>query len=166
MFGLEAPILLGGMDAAVVRQMAGIGVFIRQFADDGSEIEPEAAEHLDLLRKKFGRDERRFCTSGGLGAAKDTDPLAGGVDEDGRDEDEEDAAENGVQLVIEDDRGIRRGFGGGEEADAGGGGEYFFDRGGEGDGDEPRHGEERDPHPAGSVHFYEDRGADAERDDG
>ena len=45
MFGLEAPILWGGMDAAAVGQMAGIGVFIRQFADDGLEIEPEAAEH-------------------------------------------------------------------------------------------------------------------------
>ena len=118
---------------------------------------------LDVLCAELGSDEGCFGALGGLRAFEDADPLANGIDEDGGNEDEEDGADAGVELIVENDGGVGGGFSGGEEADAGGGGEDFFDRRGEGDGDEPGHGEQCNPHAAGSVHFYEDRGADAQR---
>ncbi len=129
---------------------------------------------LDLLDGERGLDEGGFGAGGRLGAAEDADPLADGIDEDGRHQDEEEGADEGVEVVVEDQRlggfglfgGLFERLGGGEEADAGEGGEDLHQRRGEGDRSEPEHGEDGDPHVLFAVHFDEHCRAEAEGDDG
>lgn len=100
MFRLEPAIFVGRVYAAASFQMAAVGVFVGEFAQNRQYCADEY--HLDFLQGQSCLNEWSLGTANRMGTLENADPLTGGFNHDSRDEDEEKTADEGVEIVIED----------------------------------------------------------------